>query len=180
MNGVGSSSTFETRSPLDWDNLHLADIARGDSATAEAAVSAAVGGFEAWGRTTVTQRAEVLHRLADLIDENTDEIAHVECLDMGFLEESMKLRLVGRGALNFRTYADLTVAHQERLWDAKGMANAVQRMPAGPAVVITPWNAPVHARHLEARPSTGRRELGDPQTGRVVSAERRTACRTRC
>ncbi len=139
---VGSSSTFETRSPLDWDNLHLADIARGDAATADAAVSAAVGGFEAWGRTTATQRAEVLHRLADLIDENTDEIAHVECLDMGFLEESMKLRLVGRGALNFRTYADLTAAHEERLWDAKGMANAVQRMPAGPAVVITPWNAP--------------------------------------
>ena len=139
---VGSSSTFETRSPLDWDNLHLADIARGDSATASAAVSAAVDGFEAWGRTTVTQRAEVLHRLADFIDENTDEIAHVECLDMGFLEESMKLRLVGRGALNFRTYADLIAAHEERLWDAKGMANSVQRMPAGPAVVITPWNAP--------------------------------------
>ena len=139
---VGSSSTFETRSPLDWDNLHLADIARGDSATAEAAVSAAVAGFEAWGQTTVAQRAEVLHRLADLIDDNTDEIAHVECLDMGFLEESMKLRLVGRGALNFRTYADLIVAHRDRLWDAKGMTNAVQRMPAGPAVVITPWNAP--------------------------------------
>lgn len=139
---VGSSSTFETRSPLDWSNLHLADISRGDAATSEAAVSAAVAGFEAWGKTTVTQRAEVLHRLADLIDDNTAEIAHLECLDMGFLEESMKLRLVGRGALNFRTYADLIVAHEGRLWEAKGMTNAVQRMPAGPAVVITPWNAP--------------------------------------
>ena len=139
---VGSDYTFETRSPLDWDGLRLADIARGDSAIAEAAVAAAVAGFELWGHTTVAERAQTMHRLADLIDDNTDEIARVECLDMGFLEESMKLRLVARGALNFRTYADLIVAHQDRHWDAKGMAHTVQRMPAGPAVVITPWNAP--------------------------------------
>jgi acyl-CoA reductase-like NAD-dependent aldehyde dehydrogenase len=139
---LGSPSTFETRSPLDWDAGPLAQIARGDADTADAAVAAAVTGFEAWGRTAVGERAAVLHRLADLIDAHTDEIAHVECLDMGFLEESMKLRLVARGALNFRTYADLIVAHEDRRWDAKGMANHVQRMPAGPAVVITPWNAP--------------------------------------
>jgi acyl-CoA reductase-like NAD-dependent aldehyde dehydrogenase len=139
---VGSSDTFVTRSPLDWEAGPLALVARGDAATADAAVAAAVDGFTAWGRTTVHERAEVLHRLADLIESRTDEIAHVECLDMGFLEESMKLRLVARGALNFRTYADLIVAHDDRRWDAKGLDNHVQRMPAGPAVVITPWNAP--------------------------------------
>ena len=139
---VDSPTTFESRSPLDWSGMHLADIARGDAATADAAVAAAVEGFGAWGRFTVEERAAVLHALADLIDAHTDEIAHVECLDMGFLEESMKLRLVGRGATNFRLYADLIVAHEERHWDAKGMDNRVLRRPAGPAVVITPWNAP--------------------------------------
>jgi betaine-aldehyde dehydrogenase/5-carboxymethyl-2-hydroxymuconic-semialdehyde dehydrogenase len=139
---VGSPTTFESRSPLDWDGGPLAQVARGDASTAEAAVGAAVRGFETWGRTTAAERAEVLHRLADLIDAHTDEIAHVECLDMGFLEESMKLRLVARGAVNFRTYADLVADHEERRWDAKGMNNHVERMPAGPAVVITPWNAP--------------------------------------
>ena len=54
----------------------------------------------------------------------------------------MRLRLVGRGATNFRLYADLIVAHEERHWAAKDMDNRVIRMPAGPAVVITPWNAP--------------------------------------
>ena len=54
----------------------------------------------------------------------------------------MRLRLVGRGATNFRLYADLLVAHEERHWAAKDMDNRVIRMPAGPAVVITPWNAP--------------------------------------
>ncbi len=139
---VASADTFESRSPLDWDGLHLADVARGDAATADAAVTAAVAGFEHWGRTTVGERAEVMHRLADLIEANTDAIAHVESLDMGFLEESMRLRLVGRGAANFRLYADLILAHEERHWPAKDMDNRVVRMPAGPAVVITPWNAP--------------------------------------
>ncbi len=139
---VGSATTFETRSPLDWDAGPLALVARGDDATAAAAVAAAAAGFEAWGTFTVAERAAVLHRLADLIDEHTEEIALAETLDMGFLLESMRLRLVARGAVNFRTYADLIVAHEEREWDAKGLHNVVQRMPAGPAVVITPWNAP--------------------------------------
>ncbi len=139
---VGSAATFETRSPLDWDAGPLAEIARGDQATADAAVTAAVAGFEAWSTLSVGERAEALYRLADLIEANTDEIAIVESLDMAFLLDSMKQRLVARGALNFRTYADLVVANEERSWEAKNMQNVVQRMPAGPAVVITPWNAP--------------------------------------
>ncbi len=137
----GSTQTFESRTPLDWDTV-LADVARGDAATAAAAIEAAAEGFEEWGSLPVADRAAVLHRLADLIEANCDEIAKVETLDMGFLEESMRERLVARGALNFRTYADLIVADRERDWPAKNMRNVVQRMPAGPAVVITPWNAP--------------------------------------
>ena len=139
---TGSADRFETRSPLDWDAGPLAEVARGDDNTASAAVDAAVHGFETWGAFTSHQRAEVLHRLADLIEANNDRIAMVETLDMGFMYESMKERLVARGAVNFRLYADLIVAHEERSWQAKNMANVVQRMPAGPAVVITPWNAP--------------------------------------
>ena len=137
---ASSRQRFETRSPMGWE--HLADIARGDKATATAAVAAAQEGFEAWSALSIGDRADVLHRLADLIEAHTDQIALVETLDMGFLLESMKERLVARGALNFRTYADLITGHQDRTWDAKSMRNQVQRMPAGPAVVITPWNAP--------------------------------------
>ena len=137
---VSSPRRFETRSPMGWE--HLADIARGDEATAAAAVDAAVEGFQEWSAFGAGERANVLYRLADLIEAHNDEIALVETLDMGFLHESMKQRLVGRGALNFRTYADLITEHENRTWDAKSMRNQVQRMPAGPAVVITPWNAP--------------------------------------
>ncbi len=138
---VASVHTFECRSPLDWDRK-LADVARGDAATAEQAVAAAVEGFDEWSTRSVGERAAALRRLADLIEACNDEIATVETLDMGFLHRSMQERLVARGALNFRFYADAAEAHAEPRWPARGTTHTVQRMPAGPAVVITPWNAP--------------------------------------
>jgi acyl-CoA reductase-like NAD-dependent aldehyde dehydrogenase len=138
---VGSARTFEDRSPLDWD-WKLADVARGDEETAARAVEAALAAFPVWGGLSVKQRAEHLHRLADLIDEHIDEIAIVECADMAMLLPSLKARVIHRGAENFRNYADLSAEHEERVWSSKGTENRVLRMPAGPAVIVTPWNAP--------------------------------------
>jgi betaine-aldehyde dehydrogenase/5-carboxymethyl-2-hydroxymuconic-semialdehyde dehydrogenase len=138
---VGSATTFEDRSPLDW-SVKLADVARGGALEAEAAVTAAVNTFPAWAALTTRERQVYLHRLADLIDANIERIATVECLDMAMLLESLRLRVIGRGARNFRAYADLAVAYEPRRWDSNGTHNSVLRMPAGPTVVITPWNAP--------------------------------------
>lgn len=138
---VASPHRFETRSPMDWDMV-LGHVARGDAETAEQAVTAASDAFPAWAALTPQERGVHLHRLADLIDANKEKIAKVECLDMAMLEESLRLRLVPRGALNFRNYADLAIEHEERAWSSKGTWNQVVRMPAGPALIITPWNAP--------------------------------------
>jgi betaine-aldehyde dehydrogenase/5-carboxymethyl-2-hydroxymuconic-semialdehyde dehydrogenase len=138
---VQSDQTFEVRSPLDWD-WQLADVARGDALTADLAVTAAVEAFPAWAALTHKERAESLFRLADHIDENIEMVARVECVDMAMLLESLEARVIHRGADNFRNYAELAVTHQERRWSSKGTDNHVERMPAGPAVIITPWNAP--------------------------------------
>ncbi|MDH3189033.1 MAG: aldehyde dehydrogenase family protein [Acidimicrobiia bacterium] len=138
---VGSEATFEVRSPLDWD-WKLADVARGNAMTADAAVAAAIKGFHRWAAMSAQDRATHLHRLADLIDENIPMLAQIECVDMAMLLESLEARVIHRGAENFRNYADLAAAHVERRWSSKGTDNVVQRMPAGPAVIITPWNAP--------------------------------------
>lgn len=138
---VGSAQTFEVRSPLDWD-WKLADVARGDALTADLAVTAAVDAFPGWSALTPKRRAEHLHRLADLVDDNIDDLATVECADMAMLLESLQARVIHRGAENFRNYADLAAGYEGRHWSSKGTENFVQRMPAGPAVIITPWNAP--------------------------------------
>ena len=138
---VSSPETFETRCPFDWDRK-LADMARGDAQTAAHAAQAASAAFPAWAALTAAERGAYLHRLADLIEANVEKLAMVECLDMGMLLESLRLRVILRGAANFRNYADLATDHEERVWSSRGTLNRVIRMPAGPALIITPWNAP--------------------------------------
>jgi acyl-CoA reductase-like NAD-dependent aldehyde dehydrogenase len=103
---LGSDSTFEDRSPLEWTRK-LADVSAGDASIAALAIDAAIGAAPGWAAMAVTERGTYLRRLADLIDANVDRIATVECLDMAMLEESLRLRVLFRGARNFRAYADL-------------------------------------------------------------------------
>jgi acyl-CoA reductase-like NAD-dependent aldehyde dehydrogenase len=138
---VASAQTFEDRSPLDW-NVLLANVSRGDAAIADAAVAAACEAFPAWAALGPSGRLPYLQRLADLVDANVERIATVECLDMAMLEESLRLRVISRGARNFRAYAELAATYEGRDWSSNGTHNRVLRMPAGPTVVITPWNAP--------------------------------------
>ena len=94
------------------------------------------------GPRSVPPAARYLRRLADLIERDVEQLAVVECRDMAMLERSLKARVILRGARNYRSYAELAERYQERVWSSNGTANRVIRMPAGPAVVITPWNAP--------------------------------------
>jgi len=137
---VGSVSTFVDLSPMDAQPI--AEIARGGEREASLAVEAAQAAFPGWAALGASGRAAHLHRLAELIDENVDRLAVVECADMAMLLRSLRARVISRGARNFRAYADLAVAHEERVWESNGTRNRVIRMPSGPAVVITPWNAP--------------------------------------
>jgi acyl-CoA reductase-like NAD-dependent aldehyde dehydrogenase len=137
---VGSAATFTTISPIDGEPL--AEVARAGQAEVDLAVRAAHDAFPAWAALGPAGRAAHLHRLADLIDAHVERLAAVECADMGMLLRSLRARVIARGALNYRNYADLAVAYEERDWRSKGTWNRVQRMPAGPAAVITPWNAP--------------------------------------
>jgi betaine-aldehyde dehydrogenase/5-carboxymethyl-2-hydroxymuconic-semialdehyde dehydrogenase len=138
---VGSARTFEVRSPLDWSRP-LGAVARGDAQIAELAVTSARDAFPAWAALSGAERAAYLHRLADLIDASVERLATVECLDMAMLLGSLKARVIARGALNFRNYADLAAGYEERVWSSRGTANRVIRTGSGPTVIITPWNAP--------------------------------------
>jgi acyl-CoA reductase-like NAD-dependent aldehyde dehydrogenase len=138
---VNSPSTFEDRSPLDWD-LKLADVSRGTTYEVDLALTAAEAAFDGWANLHVRERGQYLRRLAELIDDNVEPLAIVECLDMAMLERSLRLRVISRGARNFRAYADLAEAYHPRQWASNATHNSVLRMPAGPTVVITPWNAP--------------------------------------
>jgi betaine-aldehyde dehydrogenase/5-carboxymethyl-2-hydroxymuconic-semialdehyde dehydrogenase len=137
---VASERRFEDISPIDAGII--GEVSRASDAEVDKAVRAADAAFHDWADLGPAGRAPYLRRLADLIDENVDRLAAVENMDMAMLLRSLRARVISRGARNYRSYADLAVAHQERDWRSQCTWNRVQRMPAGPAAVITPWNAP--------------------------------------
>ena len=137
---VASERRFEDISPIDAQVI--AEVSRAGEAEVDQAVRAAQEAFPEWAALGPAGRAPYLHRLADLIDANVDRLAAVENADNAMLLRSLRARVIHRGARNYRSYADLAVRYEERDWRSQGTWNRVQRMLAGPAAVITPWNAP--------------------------------------
>ena len=137
---IASGRRFEVISPITAEPI--AEVSRAGEAEVDRAVRAAHEAFPDWADLGPAGRAPYLRRLADLIDQNVERLAAVENRDMAMLLRSLKARVITRGARNYRSYADLAAAYEERDWRSQGTWNRVQRMPAGPAAVITPWNAP--------------------------------------
>ncbi len=137
---IASERTFPDISPIDAEIA--AEVSRAGRDEVDLAVRAANDAFPEWAALGPSGRAPCLHRLADLIEANIERLAAVENADMAMLLRSLKARVIGRGARNYRSYADLAASYEERDWRSQGTWNRVQRMPAGPAAVITPWNAP--------------------------------------
>jgi acyl-CoA reductase-like NAD-dependent aldehyde dehydrogenase len=148
---VSSADVFEDISPI--DESVLAEIARGRDAEADAAVRAAHDAFPAWAALGPEGRAEHLFRIADLIEERQETLARVETLDNGSLLEASRLRLMKRAALNFRFFAQLALDLEGREWDANGTHYRVRRDPAGVAVLIAPWNAPLMLESWKCGPA---------------------------
>jgi 5-carboxymethyl-2-hydroxymuconic-semialdehyde dehydrogenase len=138
---VESAATFVDISPI--DGRALARIARGGSAEASAAVTAASAAFPGWAATEPAERARLLHAIADGIHERLDELAAVETADNGALLRSHRRSVIPRAAENFRFFADwlLELAHPD--FDTRGHTNHVSWDPAGVCALITPWNAPL-------------------------------------
>ncbi|MGW1209125.1 aldehyde dehydrogenase [Streptomyces sp. NPDC002499] len=138
---VASPDTFDDVSPI--DGQLLGPIARGGPAEAEAAISAAREAFPAWAATPRAERARILHAIADGVEKRIEELAIVETHDNGALLRSHRRGVMPRVAHNFRFFADwlLGLCHED--FDTRGHANHVSWDPAGPSVLITPWNAPL-------------------------------------
>ena len=122
----------------------IASIARGGPDEADAAVAAAREGFARWGATPPDERAAVLHRIADLVEERVPALSAVETRDNGSLLRSHLRSVMPRVARNFRFFADkLREIQGSADADYDGNAERVSWDPAGVTAVITPWNAPL-------------------------------------
>jgi 5-carboxymethyl-2-hydroxymuconic-semialdehyde dehydrogenase len=139
---VSSSATFDDISPI--DETVIAQVARGGASEANAAVDAATTAFPAWAATPPAVRARLLHHVADLVEERIEQLAIVETTDNGALLRSHLRGVMPRVAHNFRFFADyLTDQLSHPDFETRGHTNHVSWDPSGPALLITPWNAPL-------------------------------------
>lgn len=143
----GSGRTYDDVNPA-TGNL-IAKVHEGRQAEIAAAATAAreaLGGE--WGHIPVARRMELLHRVADRINDRFEEFLVAECEDTG-KPRSMASRIdIPRGAANFKVFADLvknvpTESFHLDTPDGVGALNYAVRKPKGVIGVISPWNLPL-------------------------------------
>ncbi|MEN9923309.1 MAG: NAD/NADP-dependent betaine aldehyde dehydrogenase, partial [Actinomycetota bacterium] len=139
---VASDETYENFSPI--DGASLGHIARGREKEINQAVIAAKNAFPAWRDLGAHGRGELLLKLADLIEENTEALAQIETLDNGALLRSHRRGVMPRAALNIRFFANWALNDlKHEAFETRGHMNNVSWDPVGVAALITPWNAPL-------------------------------------
>uniref|UniRef100_UPI00404A5BAB aldehyde dehydrogenase n=1 Tax=Fulvivirga sp. TaxID=1931237 RepID=UPI00404A5BAB len=116
-----------------------------DKEDVENAVQSAKSAFKSWAETSITDRAKVMNRIADLIDENHDKLAMAESVDNGKPLKLAKRVDIPRAAANMRFYATgiehfASESHQPN----PEYINYTTRTPIGVAGCISPWNLPLY------------------------------------
>jgi 5-carboxymethyl-2-hydroxymuconic-semialdehyde dehydrogenase len=135
-------ATFEVADPV--SNTPYATAAAGGPADIERAVAAAHEAFAdgPWPRLRARERAAILTRVADGIEQRGARVAELETFDTG-LPITQARGQASRAAENFRFFADMIVTLGEDAYRTGGaQLGYVIRRPAGVAGLITPWNTP--------------------------------------
>ena len=76
-----SGKYFDNVSPI--NNEVICAVPRSDAKDVESALDAAHAAFPTWGVTSITERSNMLLKIADVIEKNLELLATAECLDNG-------------------------------------------------------------------------------------------------
>ena len=142
---AASGKTFAVENPANGEEI--AQVAEGDKEDIDLAVAAARAAFDhgPWSTTTPNVRTKLIWKLAELIEENAEAFAQLECLDNG-------------KPLTLAAAADvpLTIEHLQYMagWATKiegrvlnlstpGFHAYVRKEPVGVVGQIIPWNFPL-------------------------------------
>ncbi|UCR88714.1 aldehyde dehydrogenase family protein [Mycetocola spongiae] len=141
----GSAAAINTLNPATGEVI--TGVASASPAEVDGAVAAARAALAApaWAGLLPVQRAALLFRLADLIEENAEELARLETTDQGQPLAISRAVSVTGAAEHFRYFAGWVTKIQ-------GSTNPIsypdtlhytRREPIGVNALITPWNFPL-------------------------------------
>ncbi|HEY3063713.1 MAG TPA: aldehyde dehydrogenase [Chloroflexota bacterium] len=155
----GDGATLDVRNPARDEPLATVETATREQV--DAAVAAARAAFEKWGASSPAERAKVLHRTADLIDAQRDDLARLETLNVGKTIAETRAGDIPRAAQNLRFFADFArdlstdaiFTEAAFLGQKKDFLSYVVHDPVGVAALIPPFNSPLMQATWKAGPA---------------------------
>jgi aldehyde dehydrogenase (NAD+) len=139
-----SNETFESVNPA--TGQVMATVAKGSTEDVNRAVAAAREAFDGdWRNTTPADRQRLLLTLADLIADNSEELALLDSLDVG-LPTTRSRGAVETAAKSMAAYAAMCRTIRGATIEnsiSRDMITYTRREPVGVVGAITPWNSPV-------------------------------------
>ena len=149
---VGARGTYGVVNPATEDVVGLAPEASVDQV--EAAARAAAEAFPAWSRTQPSERAELLGRLADLLDARAGELVPLVQAETGATLRVAQTMQVPQTIDRFRRYQrgaaeqhaiplPPTEMPSTALAPGGVLGAVVERRPVGVVAAITPYNFPL-------------------------------------
>jgi acyl-CoA reductase-like NAD-dependent aldehyde dehydrogenase len=153
---AGDGATFESVDPSTGEVI--AQVARAGVEDVDAAVNAAAEAFKQdskWRKAPPSQRAQLLNRLADLVEENGEELAELESLDNGKPVAYARQIDVPLTAAHFRYFAGWpTKIEGETIpVSAPNMLCYTRKEPVGVCGQIIPWNFPLMMASWKVAPA---------------------------
>ncbi|WP_108882442.1 aminobutyraldehyde dehydrogenase [Anderseniella sp. Alg231-50] len=138
----------------DGDAISVVDPATGDEITnvpeasaeqVDAAVRSSCEAFENFSRSTPAARSALLLQIADVLEQNAEELAGLESMDVGkpwpsALEDEMPLTI---DTFRFFAGAARTMTGSAAGEYVEGHTSMIRRDPVGPVAAIAPWNYPL-------------------------------------
>ena len=138
---ASDGGTFETFCPANGERLAVcAEATRED---VDSAVKAATVAWQSWKKVNPIERADLLLRIADVIDAHKEHLAMVETMDNGKpIRETLNVD-IPMAADHFRYFAGAvrTEEGSASLLDGNTLS-LVLREPIGVVGQIVPWNFP--------------------------------------
>ena len=138
---ASDGTTYQSTNPANGEVL--TQCAQATKEDVDAAVAAAWKAFPEWKKTPKEERAAILDKIADRVEENQEWLAKVETMDNGKpIRETMAID-VPYSIRHFRYYASLIRTDEgvASILDG-GMMSLVLREPIGVVGQIVPWNFP--------------------------------------
>uniref|UniRef100_A0A2I3T867 10-formyltetrahydrofolate dehydrogenase n=2 Tax=Pan TaxID=9596 RepID=A0A2I3T867_PANTR len=140
--------TYDTINPTDGSTI--CKVSYASLADVDKAVAAAKDAFEngEWGRMNARERGRLMYRLADLLEENQEELATIEALDSGAVYTLALKTHIGMSVQTFRYFAgwcDKIQGSTIPINQARPNRNLTftKKEPLGVCAIIIPWNYPL-------------------------------------